>query len=350
MTSWMDILRQGIGYSLDVAGLGPRETPYRAVIEAPGARLRAYHEQKTSGPVIFIIPAPFKRPYIWDILPEVSVVLRFLSRGFRVYLVEWLAPTKEEDELSLFDYASRIPLACIEAIDREAGSVPPILAGHSIGGTFAAIFATLFPERVGGLILVDAPLVFGEHGGPLGCAVRQLPDARLIRLIFGSPVPGSLISALCTIAAPEIFAGQRHYDLISCLFDTEALDMHARIERWTYDEFPMAGRLFEEIVELLYRQNAFVKGTLRLEDRCASLVNLRSRVVAVANVAGKIVPPPSLIEGLRIAKNAHVELLHFGWQRGAVLQHLGPLVTPEAHAQLWPRILAWAGEAERKSD
>src|SRR3954463_493499 len=96
---WMDEARRQVGRALDASGLGPQETPYRVVAEWPGARLRAYHgQERTDGPVLLIIPAPFKKAYLWDLLPEVSVVRRCLARGLRVYLLEWLIPTQREDE------------------------------------------------------------------------------------------------------------------------------------------------------------------------------------------------------------------------------------------------------------
>src|SRR5688572_28106421 len=75
VSDWTDEARRHVGRGLDALGLGPDETPYRVVGEWTAARLRAYHPKQTSaGPVVLIIPAPFKRAYIWDLLPPVSVV------------------------------------------------------------------------------------------------------------------------------------------------------------------------------------------------------------------------------------------------------------------------------------
>ncbi|WP_245435775.1 alpha/beta fold hydrolase, partial [Microvirga calopogonii] len=187
--------------------------PRRVISECPGARLRAYHRGDVRrGPVLLIIPAPFKRAYLWDLLPPVSVVRHCLERGFRVYLLEWLVPTPQEDEFGFAEYADHLILEALIAIRAETGSSGPILAGHSLGGTLAAIFATLHPDQVGRLLLLDAPLAFGAHGGPLTQAVRALPRASTIRRSAGSPVPGSVISALCVAAAPEIFQLQRVTD------------------------------------------------------------------------------------------------------------------------------------------
>jgi polyhydroxyalkanoate synthase subunit PhaC len=345
---WRDEVRRQIGRALDVCGLGAQETPHRIVTEMPGARLRAYHERdNTQGPVLLIIPAPFKRAYIWDLLPAVSVVRHCLNEGLRVYLLEWLLPTRKEDGLGLAEYAERLPKAAINAIKAETGMAAPILAGHSLGGTFAAIFATLHPERVGGLILVDAPLAFGAEGGPLAQAVATIPHARMIRTMAGSPVPGSVINMLSVVAAPDAFQGQRIADFAASLFDPRALAIHLRVERWTYDEFPLPGWLFEETLEQLYREDRFLQSTLQIGQRQTGLARLRSPVMAIINPVGRIVPPRSLLKGLEAAPNLPFHILEYDGDRGPMLQHVGPLIALAAHERLWPEIIRWAHQVGR---
>jgi polyhydroxyalkanoate synthase subunit PhaC len=345
---WIDEARRQVGRGFDVLGLGPLESPYRVIIEVTGARLRAYHgADATTGPVILIVPAPFKRAYLWDLLPPVSVVRRCLERGARVYLIEWLDPTEQEDAYGLADYADRLLATAFDILRAEAGPHRPVLMGHSLGGTFAAIFATLYPERIGGLVLADAPLAFGEHGGPLARAVRAIPHARVIRAITGSPVPGSAINALSVAAAPEAFQLQRVADLVASLLDPAALGLHARVERWTYDEFPLAGQLFEEILEQLYREDRFMAGTLDVGTRRTGIAQLRAPVIAVTNPAGRIVPPRSILDGLEAVPSLPFEVLEYDADRGPMLQHVGPLVAPLAHKRLWPRILDWVERASQ---
>ncbi len=219
------------------------------------------------GPVLLIIPAPFKRVYLWDLLPEVSVVRRCLARGLRVYLLEWLIPTKREDGFGIAEYADHLPAAALDAIQAETGVAIPVLAGHSLGGTLAAIFATLSPEQVGGLVLVDAPLAFGERGGPIAHAVAALPHARLISEMAGMPVPGSVMNVLTGAAAPHALQAQRGVDLAVSVFDLRALAIHARVARLQLDEFPLPRQLFEETVEQLYREDRFLHAMLQVGKR-----------------------------------------------------------------------------------
>ena len=88
-----DAVRRWRGNAMDSMGLGRQETAFRIVLDDPDVRLRLYGEQPASGgPVLLIVPAPIKRGYIWDLLPQVSVVRRYLDAGFRVYMTEWIEP------------------------------------------------------------------------------------------------------------------------------------------------------------------------------------------------------------------------------------------------------------------
>lgn len=342
MFGLIDEARRQVGRLLDASGLGPSEAPFRVIAEQQGARLRAYEASGTAdGPVLLILPAPFKRPYIWDLLPEVSVVRHCLARGSRVYLLEWTPPSTSEDDLGLADYAGRFVTMAVEAIECDAESREVVLVGHSLGGTFAAIFASLHPGRVHGLVLVDAPLAFGDCGGPLARAVAGMPHVHAIREVAGGPVPGSALDLLCVAAAPDIFQGQRWSDFAASLLAPDAFTIHQRVERWLLDEFPLPGRLFEETLELLYRDDRFALGSLRIGGRRAAIDLLRAPVLAVVNPHGRVVPPRSITAALERVPRLSGRVLVYEGDRGPVLQHLGPLVGPSAHKRLWPEIMNW---------
>jgi polyhydroxyalkanoate synthase len=303
--------------------------------QPPGAAVAA-------GPVLLIIPAPIKRAYIWDLQPEASVVRYAQHRGLRVYLLEWLDPGPREDGFGLADYAERLPLAALDAVAAETGEAAAVLAGHSLGGTFAAILASLHPQRARGLVLVDAPLAFGpDRGGPLARAVAAAPHARLLSRLGGSPVPGSFTALLSTAAVPDAFVLQRWTDLGASLGDPLAAAIHARVERWVLDEFAMPGQLFEDVLERLYREDRFTVSTLEVAGRRTGLDRLRSPVLGVTNPPGRVVPPVSVLAGLEAMPSGVPRrvLQHNGGERGPVLQHLGPLIGPAFHARLWPEIL-----------
>jgi polyhydroxyalkanoate synthase subunit PhaC len=337
----LDLFRRQQGFASDLLGSGPQETPWREVARWPGARLRHYRGAEGARPLL-ILPAPFKRAYIWDLMPSVSVVRMALDQGFSVFVLEWLPGGGGADGgLGLADFALRLPERALERIEALTGHACADLAGHSLGGTLAAIFASRRPERAGRLVLVDAPLAFAGDGGPIAEAVAGAPPAGTITRAFGATVPGSAINVFSARAVPEAFVRQPADDALAAAADPERLAVHLRVRRWTLDEFPMPARLFEEIAENLYRSDEFREGTLRLGDETARLADLAAPVVAVVNPVGKVVPPLSLLAGLRVAGCRERLVLRYRAEPGPAIQHLGPLVGPDAHGRLWPRIFAW---------
>ena len=332
----IDQLRRWQGLWLDHLGFGPEPTPSRVVLERPGMRLHVY--DGASGPPLLIVPAPIKRAYLWDLAPEASVVRRCVEAGLAVHLIEWTDPQGEVTGYGLTDYADRMIGACREAVAAATGTMRVALAGHSLGGTLAALHAALYPDRVRGLVLVEAPLRFGAAAGAFAPLVAATPEALIQAVGKAGTVPGSLIDVISVTAAPDTFSGERLVDGLASSTDPAWLRLHLRVVRWTLDEFPLPGPLFAEIVQRLYKEDRFACGTLELGGRRVDPTALTIPVLTVVNPESRIIPPVSVLCPL----NAPTVLTYRG-DPGVALRHVGALVGRSAHDTLWPAILNWLG-------
>ena len=117
----MDRLRRAQGDALDALGLGPRECSFKLLRSGPHWRLRAYGGPDAAPPLV-MVPAPIKRPYIWDLTPSVSAVRYCLNRGFRVYLLEWMPP-EADGGADLDAYTGLAIDACVAAVSNQTGGV-----------------------------------------------------------------------------------------------------------------------------------------------------------------------------------------------------------------------------------
>lgn len=338
----MDRSRQARGRALDQAGYGPHETPFTVLHTEPGLVLRKYGQDTPGAPAVLLVPAPIKKAYIWDLAPEVSVVRRWLEQGFRVYLAEWVPGTGPA--FGLADYADRLLGVCRRAIKADSGNDALTVAGHSLGGILAAIFSCVHADAVRSLVLLEAPLHFGPDVGCFANLVSCTPHAGKIAEAF-SEVPGAFLNVVSAMAAPHAFALERMLDRYLCMGNPHALKMHMRVERWTHDEFPLPGRLFTEVIELLWREDRFMRGTLRIGDRTIGPQDLHASLVSVMDPRSHVIPPQSVVPFHDAASSQDKCLLRYEGDVGVALQHVGVLVGASAHARLWPAIFDWLGTA-----
>jgi polyhydroxyalkanoate synthase len=280
-----DSVRRAHGDTLELFGFGPNECDYHIISSGPHWRLREYAQQ--AHPSLLIVPAPIKRPYIWDLAPSVSAVRRCLNIGLRVYLIEWMLPSGNGQQAGLEDYADHAISECVAKISSEAQATRPFLMGHSLGGTLAAIFSALEPQSIRGLVLLGAPLCFERGSSHFRDALVSLLSQTGLE---AKVVPGSLLSQVSALASPDAFVWERLMDAALSSIHPPALEICARVERWALDEVPLPGQLAAEIVQLLYRENRFCQGTLSIRGRSLGPSCVQVPTLAIVNTADEIAP------------------------------------------------------------
>ncbi len=286
------------------------------------------------------MPAPIKRPYVWDLVPGASAVRKCVEGGLRVYLMHWELPGERERGFGLAEYADRLVLDCLQAIEGQTAEPSAFLAGHSLGGTFSAIFSALHPKRVRGIVLLEAPLRFGPDVSVFGPVVAAAPRGQLLTRALGN-VPGTFLTAASFLTAPGTFGLSRWIDRLRSLSDLEALQTHLRVERWTLDEMPLPERLFEEVIEHLYREDRFMLGTLTVNGRPALPGLVDTPLLSVVDPRSTIVPPAAVLPFHDAARSPDTKILWYRGDVGVSLQHVGILVGRNAHEHLWPEIIRW---------
>jgi polyhydroxyalkanoate synthase len=287
---------------------------------------------------VLIVAAPIKRPYIWDLAPTRSAIRYCLNQHLSVYLLEWLPPARGQGSSGLDAYAGEALSECLAKTAADAGGEQPFLMGHSLGGTLAAIHAALNPQGVRGLVLLGAPLCFQPGVSRFRDALVSLVPSGLSDI---DVVPGSLLSQVSALASPSTFIWSRLMDAALSLSDPSATAMHARVERWALDEVPLPGRLVREIVDWLYREDRFYRGTLAVCGREVGPSGLRLPTLMVINTADEIAPPASIAPFAQAMPDGAARVLEYPGESGVGLQHLPILVGRQAYAHVWPEVMSW---------
>jgi polyhydroxyalkanoate synthase len=166
------------------------------------------------------------------------------------------------------------------------------------------------------------------------------PRAHNVASLFDT-IPGSLLSLASVSASPASFTAERYADLVRSMGSGADLHNHLLVQRWTLDESPMSRPLFEDVVEQLYRQDSFMKGTLAMEGRSVGPQDVRAPFLAVCDPGSLIVPPESIVDFLREAGSGIKRVLCYEGDTGVALAHVGALVGENAHRRLWPQIFDW---------
>jgi len=333
----MDAFKRAQGEVLGALGWGPNECAFRVVDSGQGWRLREYLDCERAASML-IVAAPIKRPYIWDLSPSTSTIRHCLRRRLHLYLLEWV-PAGADCTQGIDEYVRAIA-RCVATIS-GAGSgatANPFVMGHSLGGTLAAIFGTVAPDSIRGLVLLGAPLCFEPGTSPFRDALAAMVPTRLAD---EGPFPGSLVSQLSVLAAPATFIWSRLTDAVFSSADRHALDVHARVERWALDEAPLPGKLGCELVEWLYREDRLCRGTLEVANRIVGPSMLSVHTLAVVNKIDEIAPLASVKTFIGAMPAGKARLIEYSGEVGVCLQHLGILIGRRAHEEVWPAIFSW---------
>ena len=336
----LDIVRRAQGIVYANAGFGPQECDYSVIHATPRWRLRTY-EGDQKGPPILIVAAPFKQPYIWDLTPSVSPVRYCLTRGFRVFLLEW-APPSPDGDAGLADYADEPIGQSIAHIREAAGGEKPFLVGHSMGGTFAAIHCALDPRAAQGLVLLGAPLSFQRGSSVFRDAITKLPAAALTDTNI---LAGSFLSQASAMASPNAFIWSRMRDALYSAGDPLAMQIHQRVERWTLDEMPLSGRLIREVWQWLYYEDRFCRGVLEIRGRKLGPADVAIPVLAVANDPDEIAPLQSVLPFLQAMRHRNYRTITYPGESGVALRHVCVLAGRQALKEIWPQIVEWVTES-----
>jgi polyhydroxyalkanoate synthase subunit PhaC len=127
--------------------------------------------------------------------------------------------------------------------------------------------------------------------------------------------------------------------------DPQAMDTHARVERWALDEVPLPGKLVHQIIEWLYRENRLCRGTLEVRGALVRPSDLTVPTLAVVNLADEVAPLASIKPFMDAIPAKPARIIEYRAELGVCLQHLGVLVGRQAYAVIWPEITSWLDTA-----
>ena len=131
---------------------------------------------------------------------------------------------------------------------------------------------------------------------------------------------------MSALASPATFIWSRLIDAVLSATDQQALDIHARVERWALDEVPLPGKLVHQIVEWLYRENRFFSGELKIGETPVGPSSVSVPTLAAVNMVDDVAPLSSVKPFLDAMPAANARIIDYPGEVGVCLQHLSMLV------------------------
>lgn len=295
-------------------------------------------EQKRVRIPVLIVYALVNRPYMLDLQPDRSLVQQLLANGLDVYMIDWGYPTRFEHHLTLDDYVSGFIDDCANVVRKQAGLQKINLLGVCQGGTFATIYAALFPKKVQNLITIATPIDFSVKDGLLFQWAKDLNVDTVVDS-YGV-VPPDFLNAGFVMLKP--FARlQKYMGAFQTLDDDKKFLNFLRMEQWIFDSPGQPGECYRQFITDLYQENKLIKGTLRLGKKTVNLKNITMPLMNIFASDDHIVP-----QSATKALNKFV-----GTKDNALYEipggHIGIFVGSKAQKELAPAIAAWLSERDR---
>jgi len=298
------------------------------------------HHYKTDSPrkfktPILVVGSLINRHYILDLLPERSIIRHFQQLGFDVYATDWRVPTIKDENMPLASYTQDYLENAVDKVEEITGSRNITLFGYCWGGILSLIYSALHPENVKNLILHATPADFGKSPTLLESWIKDLDVKRFVKT-FGN-VPSSFLNIAFMLRNPlEAFLKYQFY--FSQPRSIKEIIQFFAVESWLYDSVPIIGKVFEQIIDDIYKKNLLIQNKMRVGGK---LVDLKKITMPVLNIVGTnddLVSAESSRTITDVVSSKDKKTLEFP------IGHVGLCISRTAHKKLWPEVGKWLKE------
>jgi polyhydroxyalkanoate synthase len=310
------------------------QTPYTEIKRWGRVRLLRYEcsNRQTDTPLL-MVPSIINKYYVLDLRPGQSFVEYLTEQGIQVYMLDWGCPGPQDRFTTLSDHILGWLHAAVRATCRDAGTQQTHLLGYCIGGTFAAIYAALRPQRVAGLISLTSPVNFHDEGLLSAWASNDSINIERLAAEWGL-IPCDFLQSSFAMLSP-LGSVTKLRSLTEQLWDDKFVEKFLALETWLNDNVDFPGLTYAEYIRTMYRENQLVKGELKLNGENVNLADINCPVLTVTASKDHIVPPQSATILNELVSSTDKTVLDFN------TGHIGVTVGGAARKGLWKSTEEW---------
>ena len=256
-------------------------------------------ERKRHRIPLLLIPALGIHCWTYDLMPNRSMVLYLMARGYDVYLVDWGKPSQDERGLDLDTYVNRWLPAAVEAVRTHSEAEQVNLMGYCMGGLLSLMYLGGHPDNpVRSLITIASPVNFhksGPFGKAMGLAAipaMKIHDWFKVRLeplddkLFHIPA-GLLAFGFKMTNPPGVV--QAYMDLIRNLADREYVSEYMTMGQWFNEMVDYPGAVVREVIEKMILANSLARGRIRIGGQSVDFASIKQDLLAFAGTTDGIV-------------------------------------------------------------
>jgi polyhydroxyalkanoate synthase len=286
---------------------------------------------------VLLIPPLMVQPWIYDLAPRRSLVKTLLKAGFDVYLVDFGAPDKADEQVTLDNYVLQWVPRAVDAVVQASGKEGLVLYGYCMGGLFALMHVAVHADaRVKAIVTIGSP-VDAHKMGLLAWLVRVgHKEVDLLSKKLGN-VPGPISSAAFRLTSP-LKSVTRYSDLFFNLWNDEYVQGFDAVTAWTDHFIDYPGDAFRQLLKEFIKDNKLREGEMRFGDRVADLSRVQCPVQAFAGTKDEVVPVAAAHEVLTLISS---KVKEFHEVPGG---HMGVFAGREAPRRVWQTSIHWLGQ------
>lgn len=299
--------------------------------------VKLYHYKRDTPPKckipVLVSFAIMNRQDVLDLQPDRSLMKKLLDEGLDIYIMDWGYPQKRHRYLTMEDYILGFMNDAVDFVRKSTGNKKIHKMGICQGGTFSAIYASIFPEKLQSLTTYVAPYDFSGNECMLYRWTKDLDIDAMIDA-NGGLVKADMIDNGFAMLKPSGNIS-KYLGIMDSLDNEDKMMNFLRMEKWKADCPDQAGEMFRKYIKDLWQGNKLIKGEFELGKYKVDLKNATMPFLNIYATDDNIIPNSSTVPVNEVIGSKDKEMYPFPGG------HIGVFVGARSQKELGPKVAQW---------
>jgi polyhydroxyalkanoate synthase len=309
-------------------------TPKELVWENDLVKLYHYKRDtpaKSKIPVLVSF-AIMNRHDVLDLQPDRSLMKKLIDEGLDIYIMDWGYPKQQHKYLTMEDYILGFMNDAVDFIRKSTKSPKIHKMGICQGGTFSAIYAAIYPEKLQSLTVYVTPFDFSGNECMLYKWTKDLDVDTMVDSL--GIIPADMLNAGFGSLKPSADIS-KYFGMMDMMQDDAKLSNFLRMEKWKNDCPDLAGEMFRKYIKDLWRDNKLIKGEFILGSHKVDLKKITMPFLNIFATEDNIIPNNSTRTVMKVIGSKDKE--EYAFPGG----HIGVFVGGRSQKELGPKVAQW---------